>query len=271
VIELWWLGQAGFGLRDPAGGPRVFCDPFLTPGGARSWQPPLDAAQLAREADIVLVSHEHLDHFDLPTLQAAAHGHFRLVLPQPLRDEAIALGLPPERVIGAVPDLPLEIDGVLIYPLPARHGINVTDAYTFGENVGDGSVRYLGYVVGIGPTRLYHSGDCVPYAGQAERLKTLGVEVMCLPINGRDFYRETESNIVGNMDFREAARLAADVGAQVLVPMHWELFASNRGFPGDLVTYASQHFPSLSVLVMGRGARIQLATSGAQPGRTINK
>jgi hypothetical protein len=61
--------------------------------------------------------------------------------------------------------------------------------------------------------------------------------------------------------FAKIFRLAADVDAQVLVPMHWELSAGNRGFPGDLVTYASQHFPSLSVLVMGRGARIQLATS----------
>jgi L-ascorbate metabolism protein UlaG (beta-lactamase superfamily) len=187
------------------------------------------------------------------------------VLPEPLRDEAIALGLPPERVIGAQPDQPLDIDGVLIYPLPARHGVNVADAYTFGENVGDGHTRYLGYVVEVGGTRLYHSGDCVPYAGQAEQLKKLAVDVLCLPINGRDFYRETEGNIVGNMDFREAARLAADVEAQVLVPMHWELFEANRGFPGDLVTYASQHFPSLSVLVMGRGARIQLATSRTLP------
>jgi L-ascorbate metabolism protein UlaG (beta-lactamase superfamily) len=272
VIELWWLGQAGFRLRDPAGGPRVFVDPFLTPSGARAWEAPLDAVQLAREADIILVSHGHSDHFDRPTLQAAAaDGHFRLVLPAPLRDEAIALGLRPERVIGAEPDQALDIDGVLIYPLPARHGINVADAYTFGENVGDGSVRYLGYVVGIGPNRLYHSGDCVPYAGQADRLKKLGVEILCLPINGRDFYRETDSNIVGNMDFREAARLAADANAQVLVPMHWELFEANRGFPGDLVAYASQHFPSLSVLVMGRGARIQLAMSRTYPWLNINK
>jgi L-ascorbate metabolism protein UlaG (beta-lactamase superfamily) len=261
VIELWWLGQAGFRLRDPAGGPLVFCDPFLTPGEQRAWQSPLDAAQLARDADLVLVSHEHLDHFDRPTLQAAANGHFTLILPRPLRDEALALGLPPERVIGAEPDKPIDVHGIQVNPLPACHGVNVADAYTFGENVGDGQTRYLGYVVEIGGTRVYHSGDCIPYAGQAERLKALNAQVLCLPINGRDFFRETEANIVGNMDFREAARLASDVGASVLVPMHWELFAGNRGFPGDLVAYASEHFPELSVLVMGRGARIQLATS----------
>jgi len=76
-----------------------------------------------------------------------------------------------------------------------------------------------------------------------------------LPINGRDYFRETERNLVGNMDEREAARLAHDAGAQVLVPMHWELFPHNRGFPNDLVGYVNATYPELSVLVLGRGAR----------------
>jgi L-ascorbate metabolism protein UlaG (beta-lactamase superfamily) len=81
-----------------------------------------------------------------------------------------------------------------------------------------------------------------------------------LPINGRDFFREHEHNIVGNMDFREAARLASDLGVEVLVPMHWELFETNRGYPGDLVRFAAEHFPELTVLVMGRGQRLIVAT-----------
>jgi L-ascorbate metabolism protein UlaG (beta-lactamase superfamily) len=84
-----------------------------------------------------------------------------------------------------------------------------------------------------------------------------------LPINGRDFFRELEHNIVGNMDFREAARLAGDIGVELLVPMHWELFATNRGFPGDLVAYVADTFPGLSVLVMGRGAHFSFSPSAA--------
>jgi L-ascorbate metabolism protein UlaG (beta-lactamase superfamily) len=121
-----------------------------------------------------------------------------------------------------------------------------------------GQVRYLGYVIDLQGARAYHAGDCVPYDDQAARLKALSPRVAMLPINGRDFYRETERNLVGNMDPREAARLASDIGAQVLIPMHWELFPHNRGFPRDLVAYAETHFPELSVLVMGRGARLIL-------------
>lgn len=263
MIELFWLGQAGFRLRDPVGGPTVFCDPFISANAARSWQAPVDAAALA-QAHVILVSHEHTDHLDRPALQAAAQApgsRFTLVLPRPLISDAEALSLPPERVVGAQPDEPIDLQGVHIYPVPARHGVNVSDAYSFGEELSDGRVRYLGYVVEIGGTRVYHAGDCIPYPGHAERLSALQPDIALLPINGRDFFRESEHNIVGNMDFREAARLASDMGANILVPMHWELFPGNRGYPGDLVTYVADNFPGLSVLVMGRGKRVTFQTS----------
>ena len=142
--------------------------------------------------------------------------------------------------------------------MPARHGVNVSDAYTFGEELSGGQVRYLGYVVDLRGARAYHAGDCLPYADQVARLQALRPHLALLPINGRDFYRETERNLVGNMDPREAARLASEIGAQVLIPMHWELFPHNRGFPSDLVSFAAAYFPELTVLVMGRGARLVL-------------
>jgi L-ascorbate metabolism protein UlaG (beta-lactamase superfamily) len=257
-VELWWLGQAGFRLRDLETGATVFCDPFLTVRDDRSWQAPVDPAELAK-ADLVLVSHEHIDHLDRPALEQAAgypDARFTLVLPRPLVADVTALRtLSGGRLVGAQPDEPIDHHAVRIHPVPARHGVNVDDAYTFGEELSDGLVRYLGYVVELGGVRIYHSGDCSPYPGQAERLRALRPHVALLPINGRDYFRETEANIVGNMDYREAARLASDIGVQLLIPMHWELFAQNRGFPGDLVAYIEREFPRLSVLVMGRGAR----------------
>jgi L-ascorbate metabolism protein UlaG (beta-lactamase superfamily) len=58
------------------------------------------------------------------------------------------------------------------------------------------------------------------------------------------------------MDVREAARLAVDLDAQALIPMHWELFAHNRGFPGDLAAYAAQFHPRLTILTFGRSGRL---------------
>lgn len=261
-LELWWLGQAGFRLRDPAGGPVLFVDPYLLQRAERTWQAPVTPPELAAAADVVLVTHEHTDHFDRPSLQAAITGSkFALVLPRPLAADALHLGLGNERVIGAQPGEAIELDGVRIQPVPARHGVDVADSYNFGEQLSDGLVRYLGYVVELGGIRVYHAGDCIPYPEQVETLKALQPHVALLPINGRDFFRETDRNIVGNMDYREAARLAHDIGVELLIPMHWELFPHNRGYPGDLLTFVSNTYPDLSVLVLGRGARFTFVST----------
>ena len=260
AVELWWLGQAGFRLRDPQGGPMVYVDPFLNRQDDRTWQAPATADDLA-EADLVLCTHEHIDHFDRPTLAAAAkasRSRFTLVVPAPTVDEAVELGIPRQRVFGMQPGESITLEGVEVNAVPARHGRTVQDAYSFGD-AADGLVRFLGYVVEVGGVRAYHSGDCIPYAGQAERVRALQPDLALLPINGRDFFRETELDLVGNMDPREAARLAVEIGAHTLVPMHWEMFAPNRGFPGDLAAYVADNFPQLTLLIMGRAAKLVVA------------
>ena len=262
TVEFWWLGQAGFRLRDlSGGGPVVFVDPFLTTNASRTWEAPLSAEQLAAQADVVLCTHGHGDHFDRQALKQAAvvpGAHFTVVLPRPLVPEAIELGIPPERVVGAQPGEPwTALPGVRVFPVPARHGVNVADAYNFGEELSGGLVRYLGYVIELGGVRVYHAGDCIPYERHAEIVGAHKPDVALLPINGRDTYRENERNIVGNMDHREAARLASDLGVDLLIPMHWELFPHNRGFPHQLVEYVTANHPTLSVMVPGRGAMIR--------------
>lgn len=262
TVELWWLGQSGFRVRDPASNLILFLDPFLTPSDRRSWQAPVGADALA-QADLVLASHEHTDHLDLPTLKAAAaepNSRFTLILAEPLVGQVReATHLPRERVLGTQPGAKIGHQGSTIYPVPARHGVNVADSYNFGEQLSGGLVRYLGYVVEVGGIRLYHAGDCIPYEGQIERVRQLQPQIALLPINGRDFYRESEHNYVGNMDYREAARIANDIGVRLLIPMHWELFEHNRGFPRDLVGFVCDNYPELSVLVPGRGARFTFA------------
>jgi L-ascorbate 6-phosphate lactonase len=263
-LELWWLGQSGFRLREPGGATTVFLDPFLTFREDRSWQAPVGPEALA-QADLVLASHEHADHLDQPTLKSAAAiagSKFTLVLPRPLEHLAIdTIGLPKERVISAQPGDRIERSGIRVTAVPARHGVNVSDSYNFGGQLSGGLVRYLGYVVELGGVRVYHAGDCIPYDNHVHTLKALQPHVALLPINGRDYFRETERNLVGNMDEREAARLANDIGVELLVPMHWELFAHNRGFPNDLVGYVTKEFPELNVLVMGRGSRFTFVTT----------
>lgn len=247
---LWWLGQAGFAMR--VGGTTLLLDPFLAHNPDRL-SPPSFAPEQATGVSAILCTHEHIDHFDSDSLPglAAASPDARVVVPTPLVRRATALGILPDRVIGAQPDEPFELDGVTIHPLPARHGVDVADAYNYGRELSDGLYRYLGYVVEANGLRVFHAGDTLADEELEDRLARLAPDVVLLPINGRDHYRE-ERNLVGNMDHREAARFATVVGAGLLVPMHYDMFAGNLGYPAHLVDIVGRHYQGLSIAIPGR-------------------
>src|SRR2546425_944420 len=210
TIALWWLGQAGFAVR--AGGLVLLLDPFLAPMAERV-SPPAFEPEDAVGVDVVTCSHEHYDHLDLASLPeiARASPSARFVVPRPLVDAVAAAGVPRQRLVGAQPDERIRLDGVTITPVPARHGVAMADAYTFGRELAGGLYRYLGYLLYDAVTRVYHAGDTVVYEEQAERLRALHADVALLPINGRDHFREA-AGVVGNMDHREAAGLPARAG-----------------------------------------------------------
>jgi L-ascorbate metabolism protein UlaG (beta-lactamase superfamily) len=227
----------------------VLVDPFLADHPDRLVPPPVRPEQVIG-VDAVAVTHDHLDHLDeesLPRL-AKASPEALFVVPEPVGGRVATLGIPRERVAGAQPDRPLELDRLTIHPVPAAHGDEPEDAYGFGLERSNGLYRYLGYVFDLDGVRVYHAGDTIPYAGMEERLRDLRVDVALLPINGRDPDREAQG-IVGNLDEAEAAELAAAIGADLLVPMHYDMFAANPGSPGRLVELATKHHPGLQVLV----------------------
>lgn len=250
TVALWWLGQAGFALR--VGGLVLLIDPFLAPMAERLAAPAF-APEDAVGVDVVACSHEHYDHLDLASLPTIARASpaARFVVPRPLVDAVAAAGVPRDRLIGAQPDERISLDGVTLHPLPARHGVGMEDAYSFGRELSGGLYRYLGYVVDDGVARVYHAGDTIAYDGLIERLRALRVDVALLPINGRDHYREA-AGVVGNMDHREAARLAAEAGVDLLVPMHYDTFPNNLGYPAHLVEVVRRDHPSLAVLIPTR-------------------
>src|SRR5690348_4131253 len=72
------LGHAGLRIDTP--GVRVLADPWVSPGGAflGSWFPFPDNSHLrgplVQDVDVVVVSHEHLDHLDLGLLSQLPDG-----------------------------------------------------------------------------------------------------------------------------------------------------------------------------------------------------
>jgi L-ascorbate 6-phosphate lactonase len=247
---LSWFGQASFAAR--GGGITVLLDPFLSPYDGRLHDSPL-APDECVGVDVVFCSHEHVDHLDVPSINAIATASpgAVFVVPSPIVDMVTEAGAPSDRVIGMQPGGSTEIGGLTVRAVPACHGVTMEDAYGFGESLSGGLVRFLGFVIDLGGVRIYHAGDTIHFDGMEETLAPLGVDVALLPINGRDAERERRG-IVGNLDHREAAWLGSRIDAGLLVPMHYDLFARNLGFPGALVETVGREFPDVPVLVPAR-------------------
>lgn len=248
--EMAWLGQAGFLVR--AGGQVVLVDPYLSDHLAwkyrgtplphtRMMRAPIDAGDLPR-VDLVICTHRHGDHMDPGTLPvlAQAHPECRFVVPAAELAFAEGIGVPVDRLVPAEAGLqlkPLPSLDLVLDPLPAAHERLEQDR--------DGRHRFLGYVMSVHGLRIYHSGDCVPYAGLAEAVRVLAPELALLPVNGRDGAR-AGNGVPGNFTLGEAIRLCDAAKIPVLIPHHFDMFAFNTVDPAEIDAAARRtQYPGL--------------------------
>jgi L-ascorbate metabolism protein UlaG (beta-lactamase superfamily) len=239
VPRLHWLGQAGFVLRLPApSGPTILIDPYLSDFLAdkyrgrrfdhvRMMPAPIEARDLP-PVDLVLCTHRHSDHMDPWTLPVIAECSpaCRFVVPGPEADHAVEVGVPANRLVPAAPGFRLELlPGFTVRPIPSAHEALEVDEH--------GNSRYLGYVLEAGDVRLYHSGDCIPFPGQAGILERLRIDVALLPVNGRDPER-SDHGVPGNFTWSEALALCVAAGIPSLIPHHFGMFAFNTVDPWTL-------------------------------------
>ena len=242
ALGIWWLGQASFIVR--GGGITIYVDPYLNPSPKRIVPPPLRPEQVTN-ADLVVCTHDHNDHIDPTALPgiAAASPHAKIMVPGVARDKLVGLGIPAQRIVVPSVDEPISFGPLTVTAIPAAH-----EDLDYSPDCG---YPYVGYVLKLNGVTLYHAGDCTMYEGLIERLKVHRPEVVLLPINGHDWKR-THKGIIGNMTYREAADLAAEVGADLAIPMHYGMFPHNTEPPGHFVDYILDCYPTQKIKVMAR-------------------
>jgi L-ascorbate 6-phosphate lactonase len=244
ALVVTWLGQASF--RFDAGGRRILVDPFFGEHEHRRYPPPPVDAHGAG-IDWLLVTHEHIDHLDPYSLREAAARSpgLTIVAPAPL-EPLVREAAPDAAFTGVDRGDRLELPGAgSVTVVPAIHGRTVADGYPDDP-------AFVGYVLELEGTSLYHAGDTIVTDGLVAALDPLRVDVALLPVNGRTYYRE-RADLVGNMDARDAVALATEAGASILVPIHWDLFEGNTEWPGRAVDAAVEAGAPLHVVTLRRG------------------
>lgn len=235
TVNFFWLGQAGFAVRSSAC--LVLIDAYLSNSLAdkyrdalfkhRRMMPSPLAPDEARGVDLLLATHAHSDHLDPGSVGQimALNPECRLVCPRSAVPKALERGADRDRIV-AMPELERHRFGAIgIEMLPSAHEKLDRDA--------DGNILYGGFVVEMDGVRFYHSGDCVPYEGQAALLRERQADLALLPVNGRDTYRRS-NGVPGNFTVDEAADLCLSAGIPVLVPHHFGMFDFNTVAPGAI-------------------------------------
>jgi L-ascorbate metabolism protein UlaG (beta-lactamase superfamily)/protein-tyrosine-phosphatase len=224
---LWWLGQAGFLIAQ--GGLRIVVDAYLSDSLAEKYRgksfphtrmmPPPVAPGDLRGIDWLLCTHGHTDHMDPGTIPAllAANPQARVLAPRAERSRALERGVPADRLVLIDAGETVDLGGVRCTATPSAHEEMTRN---------DAGFLYLGYVLSGGGVTLWHSGDTIPWEGQAEWLAPFRVDLALLPVNGRDAQRAA-NGVPGNLTIAEAIALADAIGARAMIAHHFGLFDFN--------------------------------------------
>ncbi len=251
-FRLWWLGQSGFLIQWQ--GKHLPLDPYLpdslTKKYAATDKPHERMTELVIDPakldfiDVVTSSHNHTDHLDAITLNPLRNANPALDLVIPEANRAFVadrLASDIDWPIGLTAGASTTVSDFTVHGIPAAHNDLATDE--------QGRHKFMGYVVEFGGYTIYHSGDTLMYDGMLEWLKEFEVDVAMLPINGN----KPERRVAGNLDGEEAAQLAKDLTANLVIPCHYEMFTFNTADPVHFMKACNERRQPFRVMLAGQG------------------
>jgi len=231
--KLWWLGQSGFLVVTPEG--TILFDPYLSDSLTKKYadtdkphvrvtEQVIDSARLTG-IDVITSSHNHTDHLDADTLLPLLEANPEAKLVCPRANREFILGRLGAEVASRLVEInageQTEVAGILFHGISAAHNTVDRDE--------QGNFKFMGFVAQLAGITIYHSGDTLLHDGLAESLKPFAPDVAFLPINGN----KPERRVAGNLNGKEAAVLGREIGANVVIPHHFDMFAFNTADPVD--------------------------------------
>ena len=184
-------------IRIDANGRVIYIDPF-------------QITTAANDADIIMITHDHFDHFSPEDIVKVSKPDTRFVIPEVMRgmlDEMV----PPEAPVYYVqPGDSKGVGNIIVETVPAYNMHKLHHPKTSG---------FVGYIVRIGDLRIYAAGDTdiVP------EMRAIHCDIALVPIGG-----------TYTMNAVEAAKLINVLKPQVAIPIHYGTIV---GSPEDAQTF----------------------------------
>lgn len=190
------FGQNSIRITDVAG--RIYIDPF-------------QMRQEPRDADYILITHDHYDHFSPEDIAKVASDRTILVVPEPMTGKAQEVSGMVSRIVTVKPGEKRDIKGLEVETVPAYNLLKPFHR----KNAG-----WVGYILQVDGKRVYIAGD----TDATEEAKAVRCDIALVPIGG-----------TYTMDAKKAAELVNTIQPEVAIPVH---YGSVVGSPKDGEVFA---------------------------------
>ena len=200
-MRITWLGQAG--LLFEKNGFKIMIDPYLSdsigalnPSKHRRF--PVDEKVFQLMPNVMIFTHDHLDHFDPETAEKFLHVNSSVTV------------LSPQTVWDKVRRYPGNHNHVMVSPGTTwtENGIRFT-----AVKAEHSDPKAIGIILDDGEKKYYITGDTLYNEAIFSQIPN-DIFAVFLPINGQG----------NNMNMVDAANFAKRIGAEITVPIHYGLF-----------------------------------------------
>jgi L-ascorbate metabolism protein UlaG (beta-lactamase superfamily) len=181
VENLHWLGHASFRLDASK---VIYFDPWKL-------------SKSSKKADIILITHEHFDHYSLEDIKIISSKDTVIVTSGEVSKQLQAYQSICREIKSLSPGDNIEVSGIKISVVPS---------YNTNKQFHPRQTQKLGFIVTVDAVKIYHAGD----TDLIPEMKNFICDIALLPVSGTYV-----------MTAVEAAEAASVIKPEIAIPMHY--------------------------------------------------
>ena len=176
----------------------------ITDGENHIYIDPLGIKEEFCDADYILITHDHYDHFSPEDIKKVACENTVLIVPEKMKAKALKEINFINKIESISPNQNKKINNLYIETIPAYNIIKPFHLKIFG---------WVGYILEIGGKRIYIAGD----TDKTKEAEAVHCDIAMVPIGG-----------TYTMNAKKAAELVNIIQPEVAIPTHYGSIVGNK-------------------------------------------
>lgn len=182
----------------------LFCHSSIKISGEKEiYIDPYKINENYNDADYIFCTHSHYDHFSMEDIEKVKNSNTKIITVKSSEEDAEKL-VGKENTLIVEPKKEYTIDNLKFKTLPAY---NENKQFHQKEN------NWVGFIIEFEGIKYYIAGD----TDDLEELHNIKCDIALIPIGG-----------TYTMDYKEAANLANNISAKIVIPTHYGLIVGDK-------------------------------------------